>query len=67
MSSRSIPSADRCSPQIKCALVQCVFSPFHPANCSGQRCLRTCWQYRQSPQQYTPHLNKRCEACRRKG
>ncbi|KAJ7044553.1 hypothetical protein C8F04DRAFT_590291 [Mycena alexandri] len=52
--------------EIKCDLVRCRFSPAHPKNCFGQSCIRTCWQYRQSPQQYTPHLNKRCEACRKK-
>ncbi|KAJ7129452.1 hypothetical protein C8R44DRAFT_78487 [Mycena epipterygia] len=51
--------------EIKCDLVRCKFSPAHPRNCSGQACVRTCWQYRQSPQRYTPHLNKRCEACRK--
>ncbi|KAL4264983.1 hypothetical protein AB1N83_000310 [Pleurotus pulmonarius] len=49
--------------EIKCNLVNCKFSPHHPPDCQGQQCIRTCWQYRQFPQQYSPHIDKLCPAC----
>ncbi|TFK71774.1 hypothetical protein BDN72DRAFT_764355, partial [Pluteus cervinus] len=48
---------------IKCDLVNCRFSPVHPSTCQAPQCTQTCWQYRQFPQQYSPHLDKLCPAC----
>ncbi|THU90720.1 hypothetical protein K435DRAFT_968547, partial [Dendrothele bispora CBS 962.96] len=40
----------------------CKFSVRHPPDC-GPNCSRTCWQYRQFPEQYHPHLNSFCPGC----
>ncbi|KAH8114250.1 hypothetical protein DFH11DRAFT_1596760 [Phellopilus nigrolimitatus] len=42
---------------------RCKFSPNHPIDCLPPNCQRTCWQYRQYPEQYTPHLDRFCPAC----
>ncbi|CAK5262836.1 unnamed protein product [Mycena citricolor] len=60
--------------EIKCDLVRCKFSPAHPKGCTGQACMRTCWQYNivsaiaEQIADLTgclaPHLKKRCESCK---
>ncbi|KAJ3722525.1 hypothetical protein C8R42DRAFT_45518 [Lentinula raphanica] len=47
--------------EIKCDLVNCKFSPAHRPNCPN--CSQTCWQYRQYPQQYSPHIDRLCPTC----
>ncbi|KIL70219.1 hypothetical protein M378DRAFT_67612, partial [Amanita muscaria Koide BX008] len=48
---------------IKCYSAICKFSPSHPSDCVAPQCARTCWQYRQFPQQYSPHLTRLCPTC----
>ncbi|PBK64001.1 hypothetical protein ARMSODRAFT_893478, partial [Armillaria solidipes] len=48
---------------IRCEESNCRFSLFHPANCKPPACLRTCWQYRRFPEQYSPHIDSYCPAC----
>ncbi|KAF8238898.1 hypothetical protein L208DRAFT_1430084 [Tricholoma matsutake] len=47
--------------EIKCDMTTCIFSPAHPEDCLG--CSKTCWQYHQYPQQYSPHVDRLCPAC----
>ncbi|KAF9057996.1 hypothetical protein BJ165DRAFT_1521324 [Panaeolus papilionaceus] len=49
--------------EIKCDLVNCKFSPAHPNDCNPPQCTQSCWQYRQFPQQYSPHIDKACPQC----
>ncbi|KAF7775897.1 hypothetical protein Agabi119p4_4290 [Agaricus bisporus var. burnettii] len=49
--------------EIKCDLMKCRFSPAHPAECQPPICKETCWQYRQYPQQYSPHIDRLCPDC----
>ncbi|KIK93449.1 hypothetical protein PAXRUDRAFT_145081 [Paxillus rubicundulus Ve08.2h10] len=49
--------------QIKCDLRHCKFSPKHPPNCVPPQCTKTCWQYRQYPQQYAPQIDNKCPKC----
>ncbi|KAF9452990.1 hypothetical protein P691DRAFT_720397 [Macrolepiota fuliginosa MF-IS2] len=49
--------------EIKCDLAQCRFSPAHPPDCQLPHCKQTCWQYRQYPQQYSPHIDRFCPSC----
>ncbi|KAI0277773.1 hypothetical protein BGY98DRAFT_978043 [Russula aff. rugulosa BPL654] len=51
-----IPDASRTSTYTRCRL-----SPFHPANCVN--CKKTCWQYRQFPEQYAPQISSYCPSC----
>ncbi|GAW03956.1 hypothetical protein F5879DRAFT_183868 [Lentinula edodes] len=51
--------------EISCENEHCKFSPFHPKNCPN--CTRTCWQYHQYPEQYTPQINSFCPACQAAG
>ncbi|PFH51382.1 hypothetical protein AMATHDRAFT_142569, partial [Amanita thiersii Skay4041] len=48
---------------IKCNSARCKFSPAHPEGCLPPKCTQSCWQYRQYPQQYSPHLDKLCPKC----
>ncbi|KJA29898.1 hypothetical protein HYPSUDRAFT_245224 [Hypholoma sublateritium FD-334 SS-4] len=50
-------------PQIKCDLPNCKFSPAHPSSCRPPKCTESCWQYRQYPQQYSPHIDSACPTC----
>ncbi|TFK28878.1 hypothetical protein FA15DRAFT_633434, partial [Coprinopsis marcescibilis] len=50
---------------IKCDLPTCKFSLTHPKSCQPPQCKKTCWQYHQYPQQYSPHINKRCPDCQK--
>lgn len=47
--------------EIKCDARDCKFSPNHPRHCP--QCKATCWQTRQYPQQYSPHLDAFCPDC----
>ncbi|PBK87995.1 hypothetical protein ARMGADRAFT_438654 [Armillaria gallica] len=49
---------------IRCEQSNCKFSLFHPAKCKPPACLRICWQYRRFPEQYSPHIDSYCPACR---
>ncbi|OAX43996.1 hypothetical protein K503DRAFT_730208 [Rhizopogon vinicolor AM-OR11-026] len=49
--------------EIKCDLRNCKFSPKHPPTCMPPQCSTMCWQYRQYPQQYGPHIDKKCPKC----
>ncbi|KAG7449435.1 uncharacterized protein BT62DRAFT_945712 [Guyanagaster necrorhizus] len=51
--------------EIRCNLVNCKFSTTHPRHCRPPACTKTCWQYRQYPQQYSPNINGYCPQCRR--
>ncbi|KAF8264662.1 hypothetical protein EI94DRAFT_1737959 [Lactarius quietus] len=46
---------------IQCADTHCRLSPFHPSNCPN--CKKTCWQYRQFPEQYAPQISSYCPSC----
>ncbi|KAN0131172.1 hypothetical protein V8E53_011064 [Lactarius tabidus] len=46
---------------IQCADTHCRLSPFHPSNCGN--CKKTCWQYRQFPEQYAPQISSYCPSC----
>ncbi|KAL1755160.1 hypothetical protein FB107DRAFT_214238 [Schizophyllum commune] len=48
---------------IMCTSRTCKFSPNHPSTCVPPECTRTCWQYRQYPEQYSPNLNAYCPTC----
>ncbi|KAF9009699.1 hypothetical protein BDQ17DRAFT_1300625 [Cyathus striatus] len=48
---------------IQCDNPNCKFSTTHPATCVPPQCTRTCWQYRQYPEQYSPHIDRLCPAC----
>ncbi|KAI0344948.1 hypothetical protein BDW22DRAFT_980714 [Trametopsis cervina] len=48
---------------IVCASTTCIFSPNHPAHCTGPSCKKTCWQYRQPSEQYSPQLDELCPRC----
>ncbi|KAF8889802.1 hypothetical protein BD779DRAFT_302806 [Infundibulicybe gibba] len=54
-------SSSHLNQQIQCNSETCIFSPYHPRRCP--RCTKTCWQYRQHPEQYSPRLNRSCPAC----
>ncbi|KAJ4469459.1 hypothetical protein C8J55DRAFT_524013 [Lentinula edodes] len=47
---------------IPCADRFCKFSAYHPPDC-GPNCSKTCWQYRQFPEQYNPLINNVCPSC----
>ncbi|KAJ3786620.1 hypothetical protein GGU10DRAFT_351348 [Lentinula aff. detonsa] len=51
---------------IPCADRFCKFSAYHPPDC-GPNCSKTCWQYRQFPEQYNPLVNNVCPSCYRAG
>ncbi|KAF6762182.1 hypothetical protein DFP72DRAFT_598082 [Ephemerocybe angulata] len=51
--------------EIKCDLPNCKFSPSHPKECQGPQCIKSCWQYHQYPQQYSPHIDRPCPQCGR--
>ncbi|KAL4067600.1 hypothetical protein J3A83DRAFT_3692940 [Scleroderma citrinum] len=38
---------------VQCENRYCKFSAMHPSTCVPPKCIETCWQYRQFPQQYT--------------
>ncbi|KAJ7582740.1 hypothetical protein C8J56DRAFT_955593 [Mycena floridula] len=40
----------------------CKFSARHPSNC-GPNCGTTCWQRKQFPEQYNPHIDNYCPSC----
>lgn len=48
---------------VECDSRWCKFSRNHSPNCTD--CKNTCWQYRQYPQHYTPHINGKCQECLR--
>ncbi|RDX47495.1 hypothetical protein OH76DRAFT_1354126 [Lentinus brumalis] len=48
---------------IQCDDRHCKFSDRHPPDCRGARCIQTCWQYRQFPQQYQPVIDGYCSTC----
>ncbi|VDB85203.1 unnamed protein product [Peniophora sp. CBMAI 1063] len=50
---------------IHCNSPNCKFSSFHPQNCPQAFCKKTCWQYRQSPEQIPLHHQYPCHACAR--
>ncbi|PBK64016.1 hypothetical protein ARMSODRAFT_893518, partial [Armillaria solidipes] len=50
---------------IRCEQSTCRFSLFHPASCKPPACLKTCWQYRRYPEQYSPHIDSYCPSCYR--
>ncbi|KAJ3553316.1 hypothetical protein NM688_g3678 [Phlebia brevispora] len=50
---------------IQCDNVHCKFSTRHPPSCTGPSCKKTCWQYRQPPQQYSPQIAELCPSCLR--
>lgn len=52
---------------IECDRTNCVFSPNHPSSCSGASCKKTCWQYRQPTEQYSPQLPEFCPTCVQNG
>ncbi|KAJ3556107.1 hypothetical protein NM688_g2211 [Phlebia brevispora] len=49
--------------EIRCDSEKCKFSPNHPATCVPPQCLRTCWQYHQFPELYSPHIDALCPTC----
>ncbi|KAJ8486882.1 hypothetical protein ONZ51_g4545 [Trametes cubensis] len=49
--------------EVRCDSTQCIFSPNHPATCSGEACKKRCWQYRPAPQQYTEEKETYCPYC----
>ncbi|THV06875.1 hypothetical protein K435DRAFT_644436, partial [Dendrothele bispora CBS 962.96] len=49
--------------EIKCENYRCKFSPFHSRTCVPPNCLRTCQQYHQYPEMYSPQLDRFCPAC----
>ncbi|KAG5728502.1 hypothetical protein E4T56_gene19503 [Termitomyces sp. T112] len=49
--------------EIQCDLINCKFSSTHSKDCVPPQCQRTCWQYRQYPQQYSPHIDRLCPNC----
>ncbi|KAF8894589.1 hypothetical protein BD779DRAFT_850841 [Infundibulicybe gibba] len=51
---------------IPCEDRYCKFSPLHPDDC-GSNCGKTCWQYRQFPEQYNLKLDRLCLRCEREG
>ncbi|TRM56997.1 hypothetical protein BD626DRAFT_412681 [Schizophyllum amplum] len=48
---------------IECESTTCKFSPNHPPTCRPPTCTKTCWQYRQYPEQYSPNIDRYCPAC----
>ncbi|KAI0346808.1 hypothetical protein BDW22DRAFT_1321515, partial [Trametopsis cervina] len=52
---------------IKCESTTCKFSPVHPPDCVPPSCSQTCWQYRQYPEQYSPHIGAVCPHCAAQG
>ncbi|OCH86173.1 hypothetical protein OBBRIDRAFT_738484, partial [Obba rivulosa] len=48
---------------VECDNRNCKFSRAHPSDCNGSKCKQTCWQYRQYPQQYSPHIAAYCPSC----
>ncbi|KAJ3794784.1 hypothetical protein GGU11DRAFT_279784 [Lentinula aff. detonsa] len=51
--------------EVSCENEHCKFSPFHPNVCPN--CTKTCWQYHQYPEQYSPQINSFCPACQAAG
>ncbi|KAH9934787.1 uncharacterized protein B0H18DRAFT_869227, partial [Fomitopsis serialis] len=49
--------------EIKCEDRFCKFSPNHPPDCGPPACTTSCWQYHQSPVQYTPVIDNYCPVC----
>ncbi|THH26814.1 hypothetical protein EUX98_g7376 [Antrodiella citrinella] len=49
--------------EIKCNSPKCIFSPKHPATCTGPSCKEKCFQYHQFPQQFSPHVKAKCPNC----
>ncbi|KAJ7219245.1 hypothetical protein GGX14DRAFT_435284, partial [Mycena pura] len=49
--------------EIKCDSTECKFSPCHPDDCTGSSCRRTCWQYRQFPEQHNRTFRGKCSRC----
>ncbi|KAF8980790.1 hypothetical protein BDQ17DRAFT_1380381 [Cyathus striatus] len=47
---------------IRCEDRFCKFSVTHPGNC-GPDCRKTCWQYRQFPEQYDRTIQRLCPNC----
>ncbi|KAJ8077769.1 hypothetical protein PM082_002202 [Marasmius tenuissimus] len=47
---------------ISCSSSRCKFSPEHPPDCYD--CKKTCWQYHQFPEQYSPHIDGSCPDCK---
>ncbi|KIJ17385.1 hypothetical protein PAXINDRAFT_73699 [Paxillus involutus ATCC 200175] len=53
--------------QIQCDDQCCKFSSTHPITCVPPSCTHTCWQYRQFPKQYNPHIDSFCPPCIQQG
>ncbi|KAF8802994.1 hypothetical protein BYT27DRAFT_7111079, partial [Phlegmacium glaucopus] len=51
--------------QILCGNAYCKFSPNHPPMCKPPACIRTCIQFHQFPEQYSPHIDRMCPYCER--
>ncbi|KDQ64341.1 hypothetical protein JAAARDRAFT_223242 [Jaapia argillacea MUCL 33604] len=49
--------------EIRCDSRNCKFSPNHPLDCVPPQCIKTCWQYHQYPQQYSPNIDGKCPNC----
>ncbi|KIL00428.1 hypothetical protein PAXRUDRAFT_129948 [Paxillus rubicundulus Ve08.2h10] len=52
---------------IQCDERDCKFSSTHPSTCVPPSCTSTCWQYRQFPRQYNPHIDSFCPPCIQQG
>ncbi|KAF8803019.1 hypothetical protein BYT27DRAFT_6748074 [Phlegmacium glaucopus] len=50
---------------ILCASPRCKFSPNHSPLCTPPACTQTCTQFRRSPEQYSPHIDRMCPYCER--
>ncbi|KAL1746483.1 hypothetical protein HDZ31DRAFT_62154 [Schizophyllum fasciatum] len=48
---------------IQCEARNCKFSPNHPTSCKPPSCTKTCFQYRQYPEQFSPHIDAYCPKC----
>ncbi|PAV21263.1 hypothetical protein PNOK_0389000 [Pyrrhoderma noxium] len=48
---------------IDCYSPTCRFSVAHPPTCGPPKCLDSCWQYHQYPQQYAPQIDDWCPDC----
>ncbi|KAJ3824307.1 hypothetical protein EV361DRAFT_552289 [Lentinula raphanica] len=51
--------------EVPCENEHCKFSPFHPKVCAN--CTKTCWQYHQYPEQYSPQIDSFCPSCQATG
>ncbi|KAH9943302.1 uncharacterized protein BXZ73DRAFT_97351 [Epithele typhae] len=49
--------------EVNCYGTNCIFSPNHPKDCTGERCKTKCWQYHTYPQQYVVNKDHDCPQC----